>query len=128
MQERDQSKAMGCPICNGGDVTYIENDKNSVLLYECRNCRKFIMNKNTLKNLLLRPDFNEHRMGISAYVRLYFETCQRPLEIVLKREKGMTRQSIEIDKILNEIKNKTLFEIGCDEEVSRKGSSNVIFR
>jgi hypothetical protein len=128
MSETNRTKAMGCPICQCGDVVYIEYEKDSVLLYECKNCKKFIMNTKTLEKLGPRTDFNEHRMEISAYIRLYFETCQRPIEIVLESERGISKHSKDIEKILDEIKNKTLFEIGCGEDVSKKGSTNVVFR
>ena len=117
MSEAYRPIAMGCPICQSWDVAHIEYEKNSMLLYECKNCGKFIMNMKTFEKLRLKTDFHEHRMAISAYVRSYFKSFQRPLEIVLNGERGISKHRKNLDKILGEIKNKTLREIGSIENI-----------
>jgi uncharacterized Zn finger protein len=117
MPQRYRPIVMGCPICQSGDVAHIEYEKNSMLLYDCKNCGRFIMKMKTFEKLRLKTDFHEHRMGISAYVRSYFRNCQRPLELVLKGERGISNDSKDVDKILDDIKNKTFREIGSSENI-----------
>lgn len=91
-----------CPIClNKSMVTILLN--RVLLLCECDACQKFIMKDNTLKNLKNRKDFAKNRKNLSDYVRDYYHSNKRALEIVLDGDAPVTKNFKSLSEIMKEI-------------------------
>jgi hypothetical protein len=91
-----------CPICLIQSMVTISLDR-VLLLCECDACQKFIVKKNTLNNLRNRKDSEKNRKNLSDYIRDYYHSNKRALEIVIDGEAPVTKNFKSLGEIIKEI-------------------------
>ena len=101
-----EEQPSGCPICRSEESVQIEFDRPVILLCECKNCRKFILRKETSDFLDKRQDFNENRQEISLFSREYFQKYKVPLEIVPHQRLCKKKSQMTIEQIFKETRAK----------------------
>ncbi len=101
MESQDMDQEI-CPICLNQSMVSISLDR-VLLLCECDACKKFIVNGNTLKNLKNRKDFTKNREKLSDYIRDYYLSNKRALEIVLDGDVPVTKNFKSLGEIMKEI-------------------------
>ncbi|RPI75441.1 MAG: hypothetical protein EHM45_15045 [Desulfobacteraceae bacterium] len=98
-QDNDQET---CPICLNQSMVTISLDR-VLLLCECDTCQKFIIKDNTLINLKSRKDLTKNREKLSDYIRDYYHSNKRALEIVLEGDAPVTKNFKSLGAIMKEI-------------------------